>query len=70
MRCPYCKAWDDIYRHRVLRKIDYGFAIKRYRRCWKCKRTFHSYEEYDQDELKEIKNNGQTYYIKARIRAY
>ena len=60
MKCPYCLAEDDAYkkRHYVKDVVDYGFAIKRYRRCWNCNKTFHTFEEYDQDELKEIKNNG------------
>lgn len=51
MKCPYCKAEDDKeHTHRVLRPYDYGIAIKRRRRCWHCKKTFTTWEEYAKEK--------------------
>lgn len=52
MKCPYCKADDIKNRHYVVNVVDYGVAVKRTRKCWKCKKNFFTFENYRSQEGK------------------
>jgi transcriptional repressor NrdR len=56
MKCPYCLADND----RVLdsRASQDGFAIRRRRECFKCKRRYTTYERIEATTVKIVKKDG------------
>ena len=56
MKCPFCQADND----RVLdsRACQDGFAIRRRRECFACKRRYTTYERIEATTVKIIKKDG------------
>ena len=56
MKCPFCRADND----RVVdsRSIQDGFAIRRRRECFNCKRRYTTYERLEESTIKVIKKDG------------
>ena len=57
MRCPFCRADND----RVIdsRASEDGYAIRRRRECFDCKRRYTTYERLEEMAIKVIKKNGE-----------
>ncbi len=56
MKCPFCREDND----RVLdsRACQEGFAIRRRRECFSCKRRYTTYERLEESTIKVVKKDG------------
>ena len=57
MKCPFCRVDND----RVIdsRASEEGFAIRRRRECFDCKRRYTTYERLDEMNIKVVKKAGE-----------
>jgi len=57
MRCPFCRADND----RVIdsRASEDGYAIRRRRECFDCKRRYTTYERLEEMAIKVVKKHGE-----------
>ncbi len=56
VRCPFCQSDND----RVIdsRSCENGFAIRRRRECFNCKRRYTTFERLEEMDIKVVKKDG------------